>query len=199
MIEKPFYQSCENNKKPILKVLTKYLSKGDHVLEIGSGSGQHSVFFSNHLDYIEWFCSDRLENHAGIHLWHEENPAKNLHAPIELDVAKFEDWPNRKFDAVFTSNTVHIMSWENDILMFQGISRVLSKGGLLLIYGPFKMEGEFTSESNKKFENWLKQQGAHMGIRDIEAVNLLAKENQMNFFGQIPMPANNFILIWQKD
>lgn len=198
MMEKPFSNACENNKKPILEVLKQYLIQHQNVLEIGTGTGQHAVYFAKELQNIHWQCSDRSENHAGIQLWLQENPAPNLYSPIDLDVANFEKWPKQNFDAVFSSNTCHIMSWDEVQRMFNGVGNLLSNNGLLIIYGPFNKDGQFTSESNQRFQQWLKQQGSHMGIRDMGELDKLAAKNDMKRIAEIPMPANNFILIWQK-
>ncbi len=198
MTEKPFSQSCENNKLPILQLLEKKLGNSRHILEIGSGTGQHAVHFAGHLPWLEWQTSDRKENHQGIRLWMEAYPASNLLAPIELDVGDKSHWPKQKFDGVFTANTAHIMGWSEVGLMFAGVSQILLDKGLFIQYGPFNRSGKFSSESNKDFEKWLKQQGIHMGIRDLDDLEILAKENNLHLLEELSMPANNLILIWEK-
>jgi len=154
MTEKPFSQSCENNKDVILAVLKDNLCDADWVLEIGSGTGQHAVYFSDNMADIIWQTSDREQNHGGILSWLKQTSNNNLLAPLKLDVEVDSDWPKQKYQAVFTANTAHIMSWEAVNKMFQGVAKILQKEGLFLQYGPFNTDGEFSSKSNKSFESW---------------------------------------------
>src|SRR5690606_6191457 len=127
-----------------------------HVLEIGSGTGQHAVFFAPRLRHLSWQPSDCAENLPGIHAWLEEFPADNLRHPIELDVDG--TWPRTSYDAFFTANTCHIMAWPSVVNLFAGIARTARPQATLVIYGPFKYNGRFTTESNARFDAWLKQQ-----------------------------------------
>lgn len=199
MQEKPFSQACENNKKPILQVLQKLLIQTQDVLEIGSGSGQHSVYFAEHLPHLYWHTSDQFEHHEGILAWHKEANLANLIAPVELTISAKTDWPKKAYGSVFTANTVHIMSWSEVQVMFTGVAQLLSSQGLFIQYGPININGTFTSDSNKKFEKWLKLQGEHMGIRDLTELQKLAKDVDLNLKQQIAMPANNYILVWEKE
>jgi len=198
MTEKPFSQSCENNKKVILEVLINKLKTVENVLEIGSGTGQHAVYFSTNLPHLFWQTSDREQNHAAILAWLEETDNDNLLAPLVLDVEVDGHWPEHSYQAVFSANTAHIMSWNAVKKMFQGVANLLRKEGLFLQYGPFNKDGEFSSESNQKFECWLKQQGAEMGIRDITEMKQVAKSLDLELQQEIEMPANNLILLWKK-
>ena len=199
MQEKPFSQACENNKKPILQILEKILLKPQTVLEIGSGSGQHSVYFAEHLPHLQWHTSEQPELHQGILAWHKTVNLTNLKPPFELTVSEKTQWPNRLFDSVFTANTTHIMSWSEVKILFKGVEKLLRTRGLFLQYGPIKIAGRFTSASNEKFEQWLKSQGEHMGIRDLADLEKLAKDSSMSLLKKFPMPANNFILVWEKN
>lgn len=194
---KPFAESSEQNKLPILEVLKRYLSDAESVLEIGSGTGQHAVFFAGQFPTLQWYTSDLEENHAGILAWIEEAGLSNVHAPILLDVRQ-KDWGSQKFDALFSANTAHIMDWPSVTHMFRGVGQVLRPGGVFCLYGPFNYGGEYTSESNARFDHWLKSRNPESGIRDFEALCQLAEANGMLLIGDYPMPANNRILVWEK-
>ncbi|WP_273049065.1 DUF938 domain-containing protein [Pseudoalteromonas sp.] len=193
---KPFSQACENNKTPILEVLTKVLNKTKRLLEVGSGTGQHSVFFAEQLPHLQWQASDREVNHEGINLWHSEVSLVNLHAPLPLDLNY--DWPVDKVDAVYTANTFHIVSWELVELFFKGVERHLESQGMVCIYGPFKYQGQFTSSSNEEFNRFLLERDPLSGIRDFEAVEKLAKQAGLELISDTAMPANNQLLVFKR-
>ncbi|HMW47799.1 MAG TPA: DUF938 domain-containing protein [Cellvibrionaceae bacterium] len=192
----PFSQSCENNKEPILTVLKEAFSSVRQVLEIGAGTGQHSAFFAPALPHLKWQCADLAVNLAGIKQWHEAYPSANLLPSIELDMAN-PLWPTG-FDAVFSANTAHIMPWPLTQKMLVEVATHLPPGGVFALYGPFNYKGDFTSESNERFDRFLKEQAPHMGIRDFEAVNDLACISGLKLHEDKPMPANNRCLIWEK-
>jgi cyclopropane fatty-acyl-phospholipid synthase-like methyltransferase len=166
------------------------------VLEIGSGTGQHAVYFAAHLPHLQWHTSDRTENHAGILAWLREAGLDNVHSPLELDVAH-DTWPERQFDAVFSANTVHIMGWPEVERMFAGIGRLLAPGGRFCLYGPFNEHGAYTAESNARFDQWLKQRDPRSGIRDMAELDRLAQQAGMVRIATHAMPADNHILVWQ--
>jgi len=193
---KPFSEACEENKQPILAVLERLFAGARCVLEIGSGTGQHAVCFGATLSHLTWQTSDRPENHAGIRAWLEEAALPNVRAPIILDVRG--DWPAERFDAVFSANTTHIMSWPEVEQMFEGIGRVLETGGCFVLYGPFNFGGEYSSESNARFDQSLKARDPNSGIRNFEDLGDLARANGLIFMENIPMPVNNRTLVWRK-
>ena len=195
-MNKPFSPSCDRNRDPILEVLRIYFADRYTALEIGSGTGQHAVYFAEALPHLIWQPSDLAENLPGIALWLEEAQLPNVLSPIVID-AKHE-WPTKKYDAVFTANTLHIMSWREVQALFAKLSLVLSRDAVVAIYGPFNYEGKFTSESNASFNEWLKARGAHMAIRDFEAVNALANNIGLQLVTDIAMPANNRMLVWRR-
>ncbi len=195
---KPFSESCERNKQPILVVLKPLLSDKRCLLEVGSGTGQHAVFFAEQFAELIWQTSDRVENHPGIQQWLDESANPNLRSPIPLDVID-DRWPDNHFDAVYSANTAHIMSWRAVMAFFEGVGTVLQPNGLFILYGPFNYGGKFTSESNRNFEGWLKNADPERGIRDFEAVNQLAEQAGMSLLEDYPMPSNNRILVWQKN
>jgi cyclopropane fatty-acyl-phospholipid synthase-like methyltransferase len=194
--DKPFSPSCERNREAILGVLREHFADRRSVLEIGSGTGQHAVYFAAALPNATWQTSDVAENISGIRRWLDEAALPNTPEPLALDVAG--EWPDRKFDAVFSANTLHIMSWASVQAFFEGIDRVLLAGGVVAVYGPFNYNGRFTSESNAAFNDWLQARGAHMAIRDFESVNALALGVGLQLIADLAMPANNRTLVWRR-
>jgi SAM-dependent methyltransferase len=194
---KPYAESCDENKAPILAVLVRLFNNLRTILEIGSGTGQHAVHFAAAMPQLIWQTSDVEKNHPGIRAWLEEVALTNTRNPIVLDVSG--DWPADMYDGVFSANTTHIISWPQVELMFQGIGRVLKPGGCFALYGPFNYKGDFTSESNRKFDRWLKSRDSLSGIRDFEALNRLAVANRLRLSEDVVMPVNNRILVWHKD
>ncbi|MGA7965158.1 MAG: DUF938 domain-containing protein [Gammaproteobacteria bacterium] len=192
----PSSSACERNRDPILAVLRKYFAERMHVLEIGSGTGQHAEYFAAELPHLTWQASDRDENLPGIGLRLKEAALENTPAPLTFDVKN--DWPAGGYDALFTANTLHIMSWAEVECLFRGIGTLLKDDATVVVYGPFKYKGEFTSASNATFDASLKSGAPHMGIRDFEAVNVLAQKAGLNLVGDISMPANNRCLIWRR-
>jgi cyclopropane fatty-acyl-phospholipid synthase-like methyltransferase len=195
-IEKPFAPSCERNQGPILEVLQRHLDGTRHVLEVGSGTGQHAVHFAAAMPNVSWQASDRADYLPGIALWLDEVSLANTPPAVELDVDG--RWPDATFDAVFTANSLHIMGWPQVEAFFAGVGAVLEPGGLLVVYGPFNVGGEFTSESNRAFEQWLKDRDPVSGIRDIEAVDALARGIGLVLVEDNAMPANNRCIVWQR-
>ena len=194
--DKPHSPSCDRNREPILEVLREHFADRRQVLEIGSGTGQHAVFFAAALPHLIWQASDRRENLVGIQMWLTEAALPNTPPPLELDVNGA--WPRQRFDAVFSANSLHIMGWAEVERLFSGLGNVLADDAKLVVYGPFNYSGQFTSESNAKFEVWLKERGAHQGIRDFEAVNALAEAIGLRLGEDRAMPANNRCLVWRR-
>ena len=196
-LDKPFSQASENNKVAILARLLEHFSSVQRVLEIASGTGQHAVYFAAGLPHLEWQTSDLEVNHAGIQAWIDEAKLANLRSPRVLDVRR-ENWPFTGIDAVFSANCAHIMHWPVVCDMFKGVSRVLTTGGIFILYGPFNYAGAFTSPSNAAFDGHLKAQDPGMGIRDYEALAVLAEAGGLAPVADYAMPANNRLLVWQR-
>ena len=197
MQTKPYSQACENNKQPILEVIQPLLESASSVLEIGSGTGQHAVFFAEKMPHLQWQTSDLIENHPSIQSWLDDTQLCNIYAPLPLNVLT-DVWPATAYDSVYSANTAHIMPWNAVETMFHGVSTILKTNGFFILYGPFKYNGEFTSDSNRQFELWLKSVNPESGIRDIESLLQLAENNGMKLLNDFSMPANNQILVWQK-
>ncbi|MBF5006580.1 DUF938 domain-containing protein [Diaphorobacter caeni] len=194
----PFSQACANNQAPILDVLLNAFAQSTSVLEIGSGTGQHGVFFAPRLPHLIWQTSDLAQNHPGILAWHAEQPAANLRAPIVVDLSDAQTWPHERHDAVFTSNTAHIVSWDLVQNLFHRVGQHLPTGGRLVIYGPFNYGGAFTSDSNRAFDAMLRQRDPQSGIRHFEDVVALAQNHGLRLLADHAMPANNRTLVFEK-
>jgi len=181
------------------------LNKCRHVLEIGSGTGQHAVYFADRIPHIIWHTSDLPDHHEGIHRWIDESHLANVRAPRELDMS-FEKWHVNLEDhfedihlhAIYSANTTHIMPETCVQNMILGAGNLLKSGGQLIIYGPFKYKQAFTSSSNAKFDHWLKQRNPTQGIRDFERLNAWANQSGLSLQQDYPMPANNRLLCWRK-
>ena len=197
LTEKPHSAACDRNRDPILAVLREHLADRHRVLEIGSGTGQHAVHFAGALPHLTWHTSDRIEHHEGIRIWLDEARLPNVVPPLALDVN--DPWPSQRFDAFFSANTLHIMSWPEVQTLFARLPQVMTADACVVIYGPFNYGGQFTSDSNAKFEQTLKSWGPHMGIRDFEAVDALARSAGLTLIKDHAMPANNHCLVWQKE
>ncbi len=193
---KPHSDACERNQAFILEVLRDHFADRRHVLEIGSGTGQHAAYFAAALPGLSWQTSDVDGNLPGIRSWIEESGLPNLPPPIALDVTG--RWPAAHFDAVFTANTLHIMGWPEVQALFAALAHVLTPDAVLAAYGPFNYDGRFTSPSNAEFDAWLKRRSSQSGIRDFAAVDQLARSIGFTLLEDRPMPANNRTLVWRR-
>jgi SAM-dependent methyltransferase len=193
---KPFSDACERNREPILSVLRRVFGDRTAVLEIGSGTGQHAAYFAPALPHLAWQPSDVAENLPGIRLWREEAQTPRLAQPIELDVDR--PFPDLEADAVFSANTCHIISWPQVERMFAAVAALLPKGGVFALYGPFNYGGKHTSPSNAEFDAWLRGRDPASGLRDFEAIDVLAKRHRLVLEEDNAMPANNRLLVFRK-
>lgn len=199
MEAKPFSQACENNKRAILQALKKAFANVHNVLEIGSGTGQHAVHFAPNLAHLQWHCSDVEDYHLAINQWIDEFPSENLHRPFTFKLAR-DTWPGvspntaQPFDAIYTANTAHIMLEHEIKLLMQQVASHLLEGGVFCQYGPFIVDGKFTSESNKEFHEKLIANGRG-GYRDID--ELASWAPQLTLSEKLDMPANNMMLVWR--
>jgi cyclopropane fatty-acyl-phospholipid synthase-like methyltransferase len=196
MNEKPYSQACEDNKNSILAVLKTAFANTQQVLEIGSGSGQHAVYFASNLPHLQWQTSDLKINHRGINQWVDAYPCVNLIRPVNLDLQ--QPWPISTVEGIYTANTLHIISWPLVEKFFAGVKKCLANHGRLCIYGPFNYHGKFTSDSNADFNVWLKNRDEKSGIRDFEAILTLAQAADLTLVKDHTMPANNRLLEFVK-
>ena len=202
----PFSQSCENNKQPILAQLETLLADKRHVLEIAGGTGQHAEYFASALPHIRWQSSDIPDNVASLNTRLSLAAADNLPPALALVAdCQLHDRLGKNaainagpFDALFSANSLHIMSAGSVTNFFLGAGKMLAEGALLIVYGPFNYQGKFTSPSNEEFDGWLKERNPVSGIRDFETVCSIADITNFELAHDIDMPANNRLLVWQK-
>jgi cyclopropane fatty-acyl-phospholipid synthase-like methyltransferase len=195
-MEKPDAPSCERNRGPILEVLRHHLAGHRQVLEIGSGTGQHAVHFAAALPSLTWQSSDRADYLPGIRAWIDDAALPNTPAPIAFDVSG--SWPTTRFDAVFSANTLHIMAWREVQQLFARLPEITTADATVVVYGPFNQNGRYSSDSNAAFDQSLKSRGAHMAIRDAEAVDALATAAGFALIDDIAMPASNRCRVWRR-
>lgn len=195
-VDKPFAPACDRNRTPILGVLRGLLVDRRSVLEVGSGTGQHAVHFAATLTHLRWQTSDVRTNLPGICLWLADAALPNTPAPIALDVSG--PWPTARYDAVYTANTLHIMGWPEVQAFFERVTSVLTPGGLVIAYGPFKYLGEHTSASNAAFDASLRAADPQRGVRDFELVDALARAAGLALVEDRAMPANNRCVTWRR-
>jgi len=193
----PFSQACENNKLPILEVFKRHLTDKKSLLEIGGGTGQHAVFLVDQFPGLNWQCTDLLYNVVSLNLRLSQAQLPKLPLAMSLDVNQ-SNWNCDTFDTIFTANSLHIMPEHSVENFFAGVGRHLQEHGLLLVYGPFKYDGEFTTESNARFDLWLKTSDPVSGVRDFEWINELAEKAGLTLLEDNAMPANNQLLVWDK-
>ena len=200
-MQRPFSAACERNREPILASLRDVFADARHVLAIGSGTGQHAVHFAAAMPHLQWQCSDAAGNLDGIAQWLDEAGLPNTPAPIALQSvagAGLRPRPGRRFDAVFSANTLHIMGWPEVQALFASLPDVLEGRAVVAVYGPFNRAGDYTSASNREFDAWLKVRDARSGIRDFEAVDALARTAGLELAIDAAMPANNVLLAWRR-
>ncbi|MCG8394151.1 MAG: class I SAM-dependent methyltransferase [Pseudomonadales bacterium] len=195
MQDRPYSQAAENNKAPILSVLQQHCQTPGTLLEIGAGTGQHAAWLSGRLPHLRWQPSDVATNLPAIRTWQNE-PFNRAEPPLELDVSG--DWPTGPYDYLYTANTFHIMAVPLvERCIAQGCQR-LGPTGRFLIYGPFNYNGQFTSDSNARFDRWLKDVDRERGIRDQEWVVEQFEQEGLALLADHAMPANNRILVFGR-
>jgi cyclopropane fatty-acyl-phospholipid synthase-like methyltransferase len=191
-------EAAERNKAPILAKLTKEFAQARHILEIGSGTGQHALYFAAHLPHLSWQPTDTGEYLPVLRERVRLEGGVNLRAAIELDV-RADPWPVEAADGIFSANTLHIMSWSSVQEFFRGAGSVLGNPGVLCVYGPFRYGGRYTSESNAVFDDYLRNRDPESGIRDFEALEGLARQRGLELAADHAMPANNQLLVWKRN
>jgi SAM-dependent methyltransferase len=190
----PHSEACERNKEPILEVLRRELPARGIVLEIGSGTGQHVVHFARYFPRLSWQPSDRAGSLDGLAARIAAEGPVNVLPALEFGVQ--DTWPGRRYDAVFSANTAHIMSWPEVQAMFRGVALSLRPDRPFCLYGPFNENGAYTAPGNEVFDRGLKERDPAMGLRDIEALESLARGHHLALQRRHPMPANNQLLVF---
>lgn len=193
----PYSPACEKNKRPILAVLTRLLGAPGTVLEIGTGTGQHAVYFAEAMPHLIWQPSDRPDVLETSLPRIKAANLSNLREPLPLDVTR-SPWPITEAGAVYSANTAHIMAWHEVTAMFAGVATLLAPGQPFCLYGPFHYQGQPTSASNEVFDRQLRAGDSAMGIRDLDDLEPLADRHGLKLKGDIAMPANNRMLIWRR-
>jgi SAM-dependent methyltransferase len=191
-----YSEACERNKGPIYSVLREVLAASATVLEVGSGTGQHAVYFAGQMKHLRWLPTERSENLASLSERIRSANLPNLDGARILDVAD-KVWPVNSLDAVFTANTLHIMSLSEVTALFAGVGRVLRRPGVLCIYGPFRYQGRFTSDSNAAFDEMLRSRDPCSGMRDIDDILSLGAHAGLHLDADHDLPANNRLLVFR--
>ncbi len=197
-MEIPILQSCENNKEPLYNELKSFISPNKELLEIGSYTGQHAEYLSEKLK-LSWQTSDMPENLAPLIYKFEQLNSLSL-PPKHFQVveSKIEHNINNTFDYILTINTIHIMS-DTEVKTFcHKIHEFCKKDGYLFIYGAFKFDGEFTTQSNAEFDLWIKSKFPKGGVKNFEDVRSMLNGKNWNFKEFIKMPANNYLLVFNR-
>ena len=193
----PFSQACENNKGPILLQLQAIFADRQEVLELAGGTGQHATWFARHMPWLLWQSTDVYTGLPTLRLRCEAYPGDNLLPVKALDVCHLP-WPVAVPHAVFTANSLHIMPMAAVQSLFGALAEAAEADTVLCVYGPFNYHGQYTSESNARFDLWLEQQHPLSAIRNFEEVDGLARDAGFVLEQDIEMPANNRLLVWRK-
>jgi SAM-dependent methyltransferase len=193
-----FSPSAERNKGPIGEVLSQVLPERGVVLEVGSGTGQHVVQFAGAMPKLIWQPSERdADCLRSIRAWLSVEALSNVRPPLYLDVNALP-WPVDSATALVCINMLHIAPWSAAEALFSGCKSLLSGGGLLCLYGPFKREGRHTSPSNKEFDALLRHQDPEWGVRDLDEVSGLADVTGLDLLQAHGMPSNNLTIVFRK-
>ena len=199
--------ATERNRQPILEVLQQVLPKTGTVLEIASGTGEHATFFAPRLRHLDWLPSEPdPDSRSSVSTWVKALPSDNLMDPLALDVSQ-QPWPvedkafklAQPITAIVNINMLHISAWKMCQHLMVGAQRVLPPGGVLYLYGPFKQKGQQTAPSNQAFDDMLRDRNPSWGIRDLEAVSQVAQEHALVLTEVVPMPANNFSVVFRRE
>ncbi|MBR0567324.1 DUF938 domain-containing protein [Azoarcus sp. L1K30] len=197
--QRQFAPATARNRDFILPILQRVLPESGTILEIGSGSGEHAVFFAQSLAGLNWQPSDtHAEALNSIRAWIEYAGATNVAMPLLLDVGA-SAWPLAHADALVCINVIHYSPLESTTALLTGAARVLPPGGVLYCYGPYRRGGRHTSPSNEEFDAWLKQRDPRFGVRDMETVEDEAAACGLRLEEVIAMPANNFSLVFRRN
>jgi len=184
------------NREALLEVLRRHFPERGLVVEVGSGTGEHTAFFSQHFDELEFQPTDvEPENHGSVCAHTRDLP--NVRPPLQLDAAAWP-WPIEAADVLLAINVIHISPPEVLSGLMRGAGELLSTGGLLFTYGPYRIGGEQTAPSNAQFELWLKSLDPRFGVRDLEQVMREAEAHELEFVERVAMPANNFTLVFRR-
>ena len=190
--------AVERNREPILAVLRTLLPPTGVVVELASGTGEHSVYFARHLPMLDWQPSDPSPDaRALIAAWAAEAGLANLRPPLAIDAAA-ADWPVDRADALLCINMIHISPWAATEGLMRGAGRILGDGAPLYLYGPFRRAGQPTAPSNEAFDADLRGRDPSWGLRDLDTVAACAASHGFDLDRVTQMPANNLSVVFRK-
>jgi SAM-dependent methyltransferase len=193
-----YFPHVARNREPILEVLQRVLPRQGLVLEIASGGGEHAAYFAENLPGLRWQPTDaNSEMFESIAAYRAAAGVANLLAPLHLDVTS-QQWPVERADAMVCCNMIHIAPWAATEGLIAGAGRTLAHGGLLYLYGPYKIDGRHTAPSNQDFDTRLRAQNPLWGVRDLTDVSDLAKRHGLALEETVEMPANNLSVIFRR-
>ncbi|PAX51130.1 DUF938 domain-containing protein [Brunnivagina elsteri] len=206
MSNKQFAPATQRNREAILEVLLQVLPSRGTILEIASGTGEHATYFAPSLKPRKWLPSDPSAiARDSIAAWLQELPSENLYPPIELD-ASLPVWSLESMDlqdleicAIANINMIHISPWQACLGLMAGARRILPSGGILYMYGPYKLNGKHTAPSNEAFDASLQMQNPEWGVRDLDDAIAAAKAQNLTLIKTVQMPANNLSVVFQRD
>jgi SAM-dependent methyltransferase len=193
-----YHAHVARNREPILDVLRRALPPAGLVVEVASGSGEHAAYFAEGLPAVSWQPTDaHPATLASIAAHRAAAGAANLLAPLRLDVMS-EMWPVERADALVCINMIHIAPWAASEGLMAGARRIVRAGGVIYLYGPYRIDGRHTAPSNAEFDAWLRAQDAQWGVRDLAEVTDLAARHGFALAETVPMPANNLSVIFRR-
>ena len=202
MDARQYAPATQRNREPILKILSKVIPSNSNILEIASGTGEHAIFFTSKLRSRRWIPSD-VSSQAleSIAAWKNSCSLDNLELPLLIDVTK-TGWQQqligRKIDAIVNINMIHISPWQACLGLLEGAGQILSNGGILYLYGPYKRDGEHIAPSNAIFDRSLRDRNPLWGVRDLEAVVEAATAQNLTLQRVVAMPANNLSVVFSR-
>ncbi len=194
----PYYAAAEQNREPILAVLSEVFDRPGLVLEVGSGSGQHAVHFAAHLTHLTWQPTDLPEQLPGIARWRELAGLDNVLPPLPLDLDA-PAWPLDACDEAYSSNTAHVLPWRLVEAMLAGVAARLRPDGRFCLYGPFRYGDRHTSPSNASFDASLRRRDPQQGVRDALRLEEYGRAVGLVLHDDREMPVNNRLLVFRRD
>jgi SAM-dependent methyltransferase len=190
--------ATQRNRLPILDVLRPLVPGPALVLEVASGTGQHAAFFAGALPHVVWQPTDVDPGAlASIEAWRAEAGLPNVRAPLLLDAAS-ANWPVERADVVASINMIHIAPWASCEGLVRGASRILPPGGVLFLYGPFRVGGELPAPSNVAFDLSLRARDPAWGVRELDDVTALCAAAGLGREAVVEMPANNLSVVFRR-
>jgi len=190
--------AAARNRDPILEVLRRVLPERGEVLEIAAGTGEHACYFARALPGLSWQPTDPDPGaRASIDAWREHEGLPNLRPALALDVTE-QPWPAERADAIVNINMIHISPWEATEALLRGASATLSEGGVLVTYGPYRIGGAHTADSNARFDASLRAREPSWGVRDLDDLIQTAAEHGLRYEERVAMPANNFCVVYRR-